>query len=278
MIYKYPQEVHDFVKTHCDGTRDWKLAEMCNAALGTSFTARTMKCFRNNHGYKNNLSTGLRTEEYWQRQKIYPQGMYEFVRDNSWGVSSAEMSRMIKEKFDFDYSPTAVKQFRQRWGIRSGVTGWYQKGHPPGTKGKTLEEICKGDPDKLARVMATQYKKGNKPENELPIGTITKTTAGFVIRKKAMKGSFADRWEYMHRVVWEEHHGPVPDGSMIIFKDGNKENYDISNLMLISRSITGAMAKAGYYDITDPELKEVAAKVAELKVTTNKIKRRGKQK
>lgn len=278
MIYKYPQEVHDFVKANCGKLRDRDLAEECNKALGTSFTTNSMKAFRANHHYKNGKPKHWTTEEFWRWQKFYPQGMYEFVRDNSWGVSSAEMSRMIKEKFDFDYSPTAVKQFRQRWGIRSGVTGWYQKGHPPGTKGKTLEEICKGDPDKLARVKATQYKKGQKPQNELPLGTITKTTNGYVIRKKAMEGSFEDRWEYMHRVVWEEHHGPVPDGSMIIFKDGNKENYDISNLMLISRSITGAMAKAGYYAITDPELKEAAAKVAELKVKTNKIKRRGTKK
>lgn len=277
MIYSYPQEVHDFVKAHCEGRRDRELAEMCNKELGTSFTARTMKCFRHNHGYQNHMSTGLSHEEYWQNQTKWPKGMYEYIRDNSWNVSSAEMAERVNAKFGTSFTVRSMKSFRQRHGIKSGVTGWYQKGHPPGTKGKTLEEICKGDPDKLARVRATQYSKGHRPQNELPLGTITKTSDGYVIRKKAMKGKFADRWEFMHIVTWEEHNGPVPEGYIVMFLDNNKENYDISNLICVPRAIIGAMAKKGYYQIKDPELKAAAYKVTELKVKSNRIKRRGKQ-
>ena len=88
----------------------------------------------------------------------YPPGMFEYVRDNSWGVSSKEMAERVNEKFGTNFSRTGMKQFRQRHGIKSGVTGWYQKGHEPGTKGKTIEEICKNDPEKLMRVRATQFK------------------------------------------------------------------------------------------------------------------------
>lgn len=37
-----------------------------------------------------------------------------------------------------------------------------------------------------------------------------------------------------HRVVWEEHHGPIPEGFDIHHKDMDKANNDISNLELIS--------------------------------------------
>lgn len=168
-VYRYPQEIHDLVKEWAPKLRDSELAALVNDKCGTSFTANSMKAFRGNHGYRNGMKqwTGA---EYWKYQTKYPQGMYEYIRDNSWGVSSKEMAERVKELFGYEMTPTCMKQFRQRHGIKSGVTGWYQKGHPPGTKGKTIEEICHHDPEKLARVRSTQFKKGERPMNELPIG------------------------------------------------------------------------------------------------------------
>lgn len=42
-------------------------------------------------------------------------------------------------------------------------------------------------------------------------------------------------WVYAHRLIWKQHHGEIPDDHIVTFKDGNKENLDISNLMLISK-------------------------------------------
>lgn len=94
-VYRYPQEVHDFVKKWAPKLRDDDLAEKCNRELGTSFTAQSMKSFRGNHGYRNGKKQWS-SEEYWKYQKVYPQGMYEFVRDNSWGVSSKTYEELIR--------------------------------------------------------------------------------------------------------------------------------------------------------------------------------------
>lgn len=84
-IYSYPPEVHEFVKTNCTKMRDDELARACNEKLGTSFTKSSVKSFRANHHYLNGFSQGLTTEEFWRTQKRWPQGMYEYIRDNSWG-------------------------------------------------------------------------------------------------------------------------------------------------------------------------------------------------
>lgn len=43
-------------------------------------------------------------------------------------------------------------------------------------------------------------------------------------------------WKQKHRLIWEKHHGrPVPDGYLITFLDGDKMNFDIENLALISK-------------------------------------------
>lgn len=41
---------------------------------------------------------------------------------------------------------------------------------------------------------------------------------------------------YMHRYVWEFHHGEIPDGFHVHHKDGDKANNHLSNLELISSS------------------------------------------
>lgn len=274
MTYRYPSQVHEFVKTNAPKMRDSMLAEECNKALGTHFTASSIKAFRGNHGYRNGKKQWTK-EEYWKYQTRYPKGMYEFIRDNSWGVSSKEMAEMVNEKFGTSLTQSGMKQFRRRHGIKSGVTGWYQKGRAPGTKGKTIEEICKHDPEKLARVRSAQFKKGDRPMNEMPVGTIVTNSQGYLIRKKQMEGGQWDRWEFLHRAVWEEHNGPVPEGMIVIFKDGNRQNCDLGNLMLVSRGELVTMAKKGYR-FEDPDLTEAAAGMVRLMIKANKKRKKTK--
>ena len=271
---RYPKEVHEYVKENCKTMRDRELAEACNELFGTSITPQTMKHFRGNHKYKNDLGQCSK-EDYWKYQTRYPQGMYEFIRDNSWGVSSKDMAQMCNEKFGTNWTQTGMKQFRQRHGIKSGVTGWYQKGHEPGTKGKTIEEICGHDEEKLARVRATQFKKGQRPQNELPVGSIVVNSEGYKIRKKQMDGTLWERWEFLHRAVWREHYGEIPEGMMIIFKDNNRLNCDISNLMMITKNENAVMNKLKLRS-QDPDLTETGVNLAKLKLAA-KEKRKKKR-
>ena len=269
-VHRYPQEVHDFVKEWSPKLRDEDLAEACNKALGTGFTARSVKAFRANHGYRNGKKQWT-SEEYWKYQKRYPQGMYEFIRDNSWGVSSKEMAEMVNERFGTSFTQTRMKQFRQRHGIRSGLTGWYQKGHPPGTKGKKWEEYM--SPEAIEKAKRTQFRKGERPMNELPVGSIVVNSDGYKLRKKQMEGTLWERWEFFHRAVWEEYNGPIPQGMVVTFKDSDKLNCDIDNLLLVTKGENCTLMRLGLRS-EDPELTEAGLGVVRLKQAIGKRKRK----
>ena len=243
-----------------------------------NFTTAKMKAFRGNHGYRN-YQKQWTPEEYWKYQDKYPQGMYEFIRDNSWGVSSKEMAEMCNEKFGTNWTPTGMKQFRQRHGIKSGVTGWYQKGHAPGNKGKKLEEYVT-DPERVAdikkRIAPTQFKKGQKAINEYPLGTISITTDGYKIRKRSMTGDLWERWEFLHRAVWEEHNGPVPKGMTVSFRDSNRLNCDIDNLMLITKGEGAALTRLGLRS-EDPDLTDAGLNLVRLKNAAKDAKKRSRK-
>jgi len=68
-------------------------------------------------------------------------------------------------------------------------------------------------------------------------------------------------WRYVHRLVWEEHNGPVPKGYIVTFLDGNKENTDISNLALISQRENLLLIQNGLRN-TDAELTKCGIAIA----------------
>lgn len=38
----------------------------------------------------------------------------------------------------------------------------------------------------------------------------------------------------LHHLIWEELNGPIPAGFQVAFRDGNKRNFDLANLELVS--------------------------------------------
>ena len=46
-----------------------------------------------------------------------------------------------------------------------------------------------------------------------------------------------DNWRPKSYVVWEAANGPVPEGHVLIFLDGNGLNCDLSNIMCVSNDV-----------------------------------------
>lgn len=256
--------------------RDAELAEACNAALGTEFTKSSMKAFRGNHKYNNNLGK-LSSEECWKIQTKWPRELKDFIRNNTWHVSSEEMSRMVKAEFGIDMTPKQVKGFRARHHISNGNTGWFQKGRPPANKGKKITEYM--SPETVEKVRQTAFKKGNRPPNEMPVGTeiVNKYSDGYRIRKVSMKGRQNERWKFVHRLVWEEHNGPIPEGGCIVFRDGDKMNCDIENLALLTHGELSVMNKRGYFS-DNPEVTDVGITLAKIRKAVAEAEKRGRTK
>jgi hypothetical protein len=67
-----------------------------------------------------------------------------------------------------------------------------------------------------------------------------------------------------HRWVWEQHHGKIPDGMIVSFKDNNRLNCDIDNLMLIPRGEFTRLCKSYNWLNEHKELKPVIQTLAKL--------------
>lgn len=87
------------------------------------------------------------------------------------------------------------------------------------------------------RSRETQFKPGVKPSNTWrPIGAERTSKDGILYRKVADTGIKRDDWKAVHVLLWEERNGPLPDGHIVIFRDGNRENLEPENLMALTRA------------------------------------------
>jgi len=78
---------------------------------------------------------------------------------------------------------------------------------------------------------ATSFKKGQIPHNTRSEGETRKDKDGFVLVKIAHR-----KWIRKHKIIWEQQNGEIPKGYVIRIKDGNKENYSLDNMELITRA------------------------------------------
>ena len=98
------------------------------------------------------------------------------------------------------------------------------------------------------------------PKNYRPVGSERVNVDGYV----EVKVADPNKWRLKHRVVWEAVNGKIPKGFIVIFRDNDRTNTDIDNLMLIRRGTHAVLNHTGLCECSG-EFKETAVRIAELK-------------
>lgn len=107
--------------------------------------------------------------------------------------------------------------------------GWFVKGTSSWNKG------VKMDDETREKVKHTFFKKGHTPPNTKPVGSIRIYKDKIGKYYKLIKVVNKRKWQPLQRIVWEEANGPIPKGMLVVFKDGDTLNCELSNLELISK-------------------------------------------
>lgn len=105
--------------------------------------------------------------------------------------------------------------------------GQFKKGLIPHNKGQKLSDDIK------QKLQKTMFKKGNKPHNTKKIGDEVIDADGYTLVKISDSKIKKERWKPKHHIVFGE---TIPEGMILIFIDGNKQNFDKSNLRLITKA------------------------------------------
>jgi HNH endonuclease len=153
---------------------------------------------------------------------------------------------------------------------RGDNVGWayrFPKGNVPYNKGLRRPGYAPG------RMAETMFKPGVRQgmaaKNWKPIGTIRGDHEGY-LRIKVREGKKGEAygfgntriWPLLNRHVWEQHHGAIPEGHIVVFKDRNRSNCELENLELIT--LAENMRRNTIHNYP-PELKEAIRAAASLR-------------
>ena len=186
----------------------------------------------------------------------------QYLAEITPGRGYKEIQSMMSCKFGFDYTHHQIKGAITRNKLNTGRTGRFEKGHATWNKG------TKG----LTKANVTSFKKGQKPHNYKPLGSERITKDGYCEIKVSDTGR---RWRPKHVLIYEKHHGKVPKGSAVIFLDGDKRNFDIDNLYLVTRSQLAMLNKNSLIQ-KDAELTKTAINVVDLMKKISAIEKKDK--
>ena len=170
----------------------------------------------------------MKVKHYWTDEQL------QFLREQYPKFSKKELLIKTNNHFRLDLQMNQLDACLKNHKITSGRTGRFTKGQPSWNKGKKGWQSG-GE--------AGWFKKGHLPANYRPVGSERINADGYI----EIKVADPNKWQLKQRYVWEQVHGLIPKGHVIIFLDQNKLNCELDNLMMIPRSKHARMCQNGLF-------------------------------
>lgn len=159
-----------------------------------------------------------------KKKDDYTKRQHQFIVDNLENNTYAEITEMFNKKFKTNKKKTAISTYCNRNGLSNNLA-----------------------------IVKTQFKPGHTPVRSLPIGSESPDARGEMYIKVQMKGKKSECWKQKKVYIWEQHYGKLPKGNLVIFLDGNIRNFDIENLVSVTRGEFLSMGRQKYFS-NDPEI------------------------
>ena len=139
-----------------------------------------------------------------------------------------------------------------------GAAHRFRKGIVPANKGLRRPGYAPG------RMASTQFKKGQVSANTMPMWAFRWVDAYLMLKTGKQHAPPNTGWEYVHKLIWEQANGPLPDWreARLWWKDGDHANNSLGNLELVSAE--EHMERTTVHNLP-PALKEVIMLTAALK-------------
>lgn len=144
----------------------------------------------------------------------------EYLKKIVKGKHHKEITELMNERFERTFTQDQVKAAINRYKLNTGFSGRFEKGNVPINKG------TKG----MSKANSGSFKKGQEAINRREVGSERINIYGYI----EIKIAEPNIWALKHKLIWEQHYGPIEKGNLILFADSNRTNVDIKNLILVS--------------------------------------------
>lgn len=183
--------------------------------------------------------SGNHGRKYWSKEeieelsKIYPNisnpKLAELFKCSIDSITHAANKYKFKKTLEYKRNMVSPKF------LAAGRKTRFNPGNVSFNKGKKWDDyMTKEAQEKSAK---THFIKGRIPHNYVLVGHERKTVDGYIeVKVRDLYGdNSVMNFELKHRLIWVKNFGPIPKNCNVSFKDGDKENLELSNLLLLTK-------------------------------------------
>lgn len=230
------------------------LTVVFNHHFGIDKTSAQVKAMVKNHRITCGRKKGQLTKG---RYLAYTQEQADFIKSGYQQWTLAKLTRQFNLHFGTQKTENQIRSFTRNHGIKSGRSGHFEKGGIPfnaGTKG-------------IMKANSGSFKKGMKPHNHKPVGSERVNVEGYV----EIKTAEPNMWELKQRVVYAQHHGPIPPRHNVRFRNGDREDCDPNNLVLVDDRVNALLNQRYKLNHQPIDIRDTLILLAKIDVKTNRI-------
>lgn len=270
MRRKYPEGLEAWIRERFRTQTAREIASLVYGTWGFEMTPEQIHSYTQNHG----IHFGRKGKKRPASRLTTPE-MDGFIIAHHKGTGPADMAKLVNRFFGTSFTKEQMKAYYGRNKLNSGLSGRFTRGHVPYNKGKSWDDYLTSEQQEGSR--RTQFKKGHMPHNGgTPVGELR------IRRQKGSRPYYWEKtgqpniWRMKHVIEWEKANGPVPEGYILNFADGDTLNWEVSNLVLTTRAqhcIKNHLKIYGH----DRESAITANLIADLKAATSRAKQRKKE-
>lgn len=218
MRHIYTSDQDTFIRNNIKGRSISELTKLFNNKFGLNMRTTQIRAYTKNR----KLKSGIKPGHFKGESSMYTLEQREFIKNNLSGKTVSELTEIFNDKFGTDFKVNQIKHYKKNNKLKSGVDCRFKKGQTNNYKIKGISEGFK----------INQFRKGNISHNTLSVGSEVITIDGYT----KIKIGNPNKWKYKHIFIWEKSNGAMPEGHVIIFADKDKSNFNIDNLILISKA------------------------------------------
>ena len=186
------------------------------------------------HAFKKNhkLRSG---SQYRGKTKLFTPEQEAFFYEHNKGTLAQDLVDLMNAEFGTCFTAGQIRAFRKNHHASSGLV--MQFGH--------------------GQKMYHHWK---------PVGSERVNSNGYIEVKIAEPRT----WAFKHKLVYEEYFGPIPEGCVIRFLDGNRLNCSPDNLVLLTKAEHAVLTRKGLAT-EDPELTRAGVNVVKLSMKIKEL-------
>lgn len=159
--------------------------------------------------------------------KLFNSEEDNFLRNNVQGRLVTELTEMFNKKFNRNVTIKQIREYKKTNRLKSGVK--------------------------------TCFIKGKRPSNYKTVGSEFVNKDGYTYIKIANPNT----WVHKQQYIYEQKYGKIPENHSVVFADGNKNNFNLDNLILM-RNKDKLVMKNKHLIFNDKDLTKTGLLIAQL--------------